>query len=458
MRRRFLSIVAAWIAVCALAALSAAGAAPAQDAPAGLSRVEHILVIYLENRSFDNLFGAFPGADGLANADAAALQVDEAGKPYTVLPPVMDTASRPPRPDPRFPKDLPNRPFDIGRFVPLDEKTPDLVHRFYQEQMQIDGGRMDRFAAVSNAGGLAMGFYDGSHTKLWAYARRFVLLDHFFHAAFGGSFLNHFWLVCACTPVYPNAPAGIVAKLDAEGRMIEDGKVTPDGFAVNTLQPAFLPRKADTAPADILPPQDAPTIGERLDEKGVSWAWYSGGWNDAVALRPDRDFQFHHQPFVYFRRYADGADARARHLKDESDLLAAIESGTLPSVAFYKPIGAENEHPGYADILAGDEKVAEVLERIESSPLWNDIAVVVTYDENGGFWDHVAPPMIDRWGPGTRVPAIVVSPFAKKGAVDHTPYDTTSILKFIELRFALEPLGARDAAADGLEGAFDFGQ
>jgi phospholipase C len=457
MRRRFLGIVAAWTALCALALLSAAGPAHAEEAPAGLSRIGHILVIYLENRSFDNLFGAFPGADGLANAGAAAMQVDEAGKPYPFLPPVMDTASRPPRPDPRFPQDLPNKPFDIGRFLPLDEKTPDLVHRFYQEQAQIDGGRMDGFAAVSDAGGLAMGFYDASRTKLWAYARRFVLLDNFFHAAFGGSFLNHFWLVCACTPAYPNAPDDIVAKLDAQGRLIKDGKVTPDGLAVNTLQPSSPPRKPNAKPEDILPPQDAATIGERLDEKGVSWAWYSGGWNDAVAGHPDRDFQFHHQPFVYFRRYAEGSEARARHLRDESDMLADIEGGALPAVAFYKPVGAENQHPGYAEILAGDQKVAAILERLESSPLWRDIAVVITYDENGGFWDHVAPPKADRWGPGTRVPAIVVSPFARRGAVDHTRYDTTSILKLIELRFGLAPLGTRDAAANGLLGAFDFG-
>jgi phospholipase C len=107
-------------------------------------------------------------------------------------------------------------------------------------------------------------------------------------------------------------------------------------------------------------------------------------------------------------------------------------------------------------VLSGDAHVAEVVAKIKASPLWDSTAIIVTYDENGGFWDHVAPPQGDRFGPGTRVPAIVVSPFAKRGYVDHTPYDTTSILKFITRRFDLEPLPGVRAAAGDLTDAFDF--
>jgi len=165
---------------------------------------------------------------------------------------------------------------------------------------------------------------------------------------------------------------------------------------------------------------------------------------------------FHHQPYAYFKNHAAGTPGRAAHLKDEADMMAAIEAGTLPSVSFYKPLGPENEHPGYADIATGDRKIADLLRRIEASRLWPSIAVIVTYDEYGGFWDHVPPPKGDRWGPGTRVPAIVVSPFAKQGFVDHTAYDTTSILKFISVRFGLAPLGPRDAKANDLTNAFAF--
>jgi phospholipase C len=118
-------------------------------------------------------------------------------------------------------------------------------------------------------------------------------------------------------------------------------------------------------------------------------------------------------------------------------------------VTFYKPQGNLNEHAGYTDVESGDRHIADVIGHLQKSPQWAHMVVIVTYDENGGFWDHVAPPKADRWGPGTRVPTIIVSLFVKKGYVDHTLYDTTSILRLIEHRYSLPPLpgvAARDAA------------
>ena len=125
-------------------------------------------------------------------------------------------------------------------------------------------------------------------------------------------------------------------------------------------------------------------------------------------------------------------------------------------MAFYKPTAMLNEHPGYTDVMSGDAHIAKVITRIRDNPkLWGEVAIIVTYDENGGFWDHALPPVGDYWGPGSRVPAIIVSPFARKGAVDHTSYDTTSILKFITRHFGLEPLpGVRENAGD-LTNAFE---
>jgi phospholipase C len=442
--------------VAALAALAALLiAAQAQAQTRGIDKIERILVIYLENRSFDHLYGMFPGANGLANAAQAAAQTGLDGKPLATLPPVIFNGPDAPRLDQRFPQDLPNRPFDIDKYVPLAEKTGDLTHRFYQHRQQINGGRNDRFAAVSDAGALAMGYYDGSRTELWRWAQRFTLADNFFQAAFGGSFLNHMWLVCACTPRWPDAPAEMRAEVK-NGWILKDGAYTPDGYAVNTAYSRIAPRPANANPMRLLPPLNNATIGDRLSAKGVSWAWYAGGWNDAAAGRPHALFQFHHQPFAYFAKYGEGTAGRAAYLKDEAEMLAAIDAGTLPQVAFWKPLGPENEHPGYADIPSGDRKVTEVLRKIEASALWPTIAVIVTYDEYGGFWDHVAPPKGDRWGPATRIPAIVISPFAKPDFVDHTVYDTTSILKFIEVRFGLRPLGPRDATANDLTNAFRF--
>jgi acid phosphatase len=207
-----------------------------------------------------------------------------------------------------------------------------------------------------------------------------------------------------------------------------------------------------------MPPLTVPTIGDRLSEKGISWAWYAGGWKDAVAGHLDPSFQFHHQPLNYFVPYSEGAAARDEHLKDAEDFVAALSTGALPAVSFVKPIGAKNEHLGYATLLEGQEYVAGLVKRVQESPAWKDSVIIITYDESGGRWDHVPPPKVDRWGPGLRVPAIIISPFAKRGFVDHTNYETTSILKLIEARWGLPPLTSRDAAANNLLNSFDFSQ
>jgi len=461
----------------ALTACSIACTATAAPKHRDLSKIKHIIVIYEENRSFDTLYGNFPGANGLANAAATTkTQVKMDGTPFANLPDVCWKSAAPfPNTDPgtgaqkctqEDPDFLPlepiaNGPFDASKAVPLDQMShEDLVHRFYQEQVQIDGGKMDKFAAVSDAGGLTMQTYDGSKLEMWKFAQDYVLADNFFHAAFGGSFLNHQWLACACTPVYNNAPKELKAQVGTDGALIKDGIVTPDGFAVNTIFPASAPHPAEDARHPRLPLQDAPTIGDRMSDrkpKAVSWAWYSGGFNDALAGdTTTHNFQFHHQPYTYFRRYAEGEPGRA-HLKDGADFEKAIAKGTLPEVSFYKPVGDLNQHPNYATLMDGDHKTAELIRKIQANKkLWAGSVIIVTYDENGGTWDHVAPPVIDNWGPGTRIPAIIISPFAKRHTVDSTRYDTTSILKLIEVRYGLSPLTSRDATANDLTNALNL--
>ena len=251
-----------------------------------------------------------------------------------------------------------------------------------------------------------------------------------------------------------------MAQLDASGNLVKDGPVTPDGYLVNTAYPVNAPHPATiTDTTQLVPPQTNPTIGDRLSEKNVSWAWYSGGWNDALAGHPDPLFQFHHQPFAYFANYADGTPGQAAHLKDEKDFLNALtdrlrcrrcrsSSRSAPTTSIRATPTCSRASTTWRSLV----------QAVQNSPYWKDTAIIITYDENGGFWDHVAPPTVDRWGPGTRVPLIVISPFAKKGFVDHTQYDTTSILKLIETRWGLAPLGPRDAAANGLTNAFDFSQ
>ena len=482
------------LALCLATLLSACVLAAPRNEPmsAALAKVQNIVVIFSENRSFDNLYGTFPGADGISNASVDSIvQKDHDGTPLAALPPIWTYVGTP---DTAFPINLSNKPFQLDAppiNLPLNTPTRDLVHRFYQNQEQINDGKNDKFAALSDAGGLVMGYYDGSPLPMWKIAREYTLADHFFMGAFGGSFLNHMWLVCACTPVFHNAPDNLKAKLDGNGKLMRkptspasaligavqlfDGDLTPDGFAVNTAQPPYQPSRitpgvgGDPNLADAtqnpLPPQTIKTIGDTLSAKNISWAWYAGAWKTALAdgiqfpaikrsgiyhgAAGAANFQAHHQPLNYFAAYAPGSQARALHLKDGEDFMAAIKNGKLPAISFYKPQGSLNEHPGYTDVMSGDQHIVDVIAKIQAGPQWGHTVIIVTYDENGGFWDHVAPPKGDRWGPGTRVPAIIVSPLAKKGFIDSTTYDTTSILKFITRRFSLEPLpGVRPNAGD----------
>jgi phospholipase C len=418
--------------------------------PAELDKIQHVVVIYMENHSFDNLYGEFAGAEGLSDAPKDRItQVDTNGIPYVYLPAITGTTA--------FPTNLPNTYFDIDQYIPNDMLTPDVLHRYYQEQLQIDGGKMDRYAAYNTSEGLSQGYYKTALIPLLSMAQRYTLCDNFFHSAFGGSFLNHMWLIAAASPVFPNAPSSIVAQLGPDGKLIKDGQVTPDGYVVNTSYTVNNPHPASAAANTLVPNQTLPTIGDLLTAKNVSWAWYSGGWDSALAGTPDPTFQFHHQPFAYFANYANGTKAKADHLLDEKLFITAAQKGTLPSVSFVKPLGINNEHPGYSDVALGEDHAVELINDVLNSPNGKDALIIVTYDENGGFWDHVPPPVIDtKWGPGTRIPALIIGPFAKKGYVDHTQYETASILAFIEKRWNLDPLSSRDRNANPLENAFDF--
>jgi acid phosphatase len=470
--------------------------------------IQHVVVIYAENRAFNNLFADFPGLQ----QPLAALkpeqyrQRDRDGSELDTLPPiwrglvphkqVVDHRTW------HIAEDaitgLPNAPFALaapdGTPLPHGVVTRDLVHRFYDNQRQINGGKNDGFVAWGDSGALVMGHYGDNATnlRLWRLAQQYTLCDNFFMGAFGGSFLNHQYLVAAQPPFYPHAdqspaklqiavvegddPTGTLWKLADDSpasamqghpKYASRSALTPDFWAVNTMGPAYQPAwtkdpsnplLADPNDYGTLPPQLHASIGDRLSAKGIDWAWYAGAWQMALDGHGDEglskefpvspNFQVHHQPLNYFKSFAPGTAARAEHLRDAgvggiaqtNHLIADIEAGKLPAVTFYKPQGDLNLHAGYSDIEAGDRHITRVVDALQKSPLWKNTLIVITVDENGGWWDHVAPPKGDRWGPGTRIPALVVSPFAKRGHVEHTVYDTGSIQRFINRRFGLEPL------------------
>ena len=233
---------------------------------------------------------------------------------------------------------------------------------------------------------------------------------------------------------------------------------------------ALLPSQNDSDPSDTTRPF-IPTIGDRLSAKHISWKWYSGGWDNALASTAsnpanngvvptnapvDPLFQWHHQPFAYYDNYAPFKNGvrnptSAAHLEDESDFFLDLKTERLPTVVFIKALGPDNEHPGYAGLLQGQQHVADLVRAVKDSDYWDNTLIIVTYDEHGGRWDHVTPPVTGIWGDGTRVPGIIIGPLAKHHFVDHTQYDTLSILKTIEERFGLEPLSALDAQATSLK-------
>jgi phospholipase C len=524
--------------------------ASAQANPTTLAKINHLVVIYEENHSFDNLYGGWEGVNGRATADTAhTVQVDQSGQPFACFRQNDVNLVSPPQPATctdaiyGFKSSFTNAPFMIDKYVtpnmwtcagttvPFNGNgyalgtpgatpggcTRDIVHRFYSEQFQIDNGKMDRYVLGSDAQGLTMGYYDTTKLPIYQYLHasghpNYAIADDFFQGAFGGSFLNHQWLIAAATPTYNGTvPPNLRTTLDANGMAtgtpfyvpvtnVADGAVTancpaPHGlacgnYAINTIQPAYAPHSTSAA----LPPLTNPTIGDELSAKGVDWAWYSGGWSNAdgdvgspgwtngngpkcsdpnvlsgsvYPNCPDFLFQFHHQAFNYYANYAPGTSARTQHLRDEVEFQNLLgQSGStcaLKPVSFVKPLGEENEHPGYASEAQGSDHLVALLQAIEGSSCAKDTMVVVTYDEFGGQWDHVPPPgqggtpgPHDQWGPGTRIPALIVSPFLQSSfVVDHTQYDTTSILATIEHRWGVAALSSRDAAVNDLSSVFD---
>ena len=315
-----------------------------------VNNVQNIVVIYGENRSFDNLYGDFPGAHGLGEV------VDASGKPTSAYVPQKDrdgstvlatlpatwggvtAAGATPVVTQAQSLGLANAPFSIetaftassGVTLDANTVTRDLYHRFFENQMQVNGGKNDMYAAWADAGGLTMGHYTTAKSALYALAQQYTLADNFFQGAWGGSFLNHQYLICACAPEYPNADTAAakptIAALDkdaagnfvprltvaagsppsaADGaaKFVLSGNIAPLNYfgdnkfyAVNTMQAAFEPSGnppaaaasgpgllyADTTKATTLPAQSAINIGDLLTAKGVGWKWYAGAWNAAL--------------------------------------------------------------------------------------------------------------------------------------------------------------------------------
>jgi phospholipase C len=309
-------------------------------------------------------------------------------------------------------------PWHIGTYA-----TTDLSHSAATFRDQYNGGKMDGFISAliqrNQDGRLAMGYYDERDIPYyWNLADHYVLFDNFFSSAKDGSGANHVYWVAGTAPRVTNGPE-----------------------LANAMK-------------------SIPTIFDRLQAAGVTWKFYVQNYDPSITYRDlgdvgNRESQVIWVPLLSIDRFLDDP-ALSSHIVDLSQYYVDLREGNLPSVSYIVPSGA-SEHPP-SSLLSGQLFVKALVQELMRSSAWNSSAFLLVYDDWGGWYDHVAPPQVDDGGYGMRVPAILVSPYALKGVVDHTQLDFTSILKFIEENWGIPSLAERDAKANNFLSAFDFKQ
>ena len=398
--KRLLLIALAVACGSTVSAATHAAAAPARvDAT---TPIQHLVVLLQENHTFDNYFGTFPGADGIPAGTCMPVDPSSPSSSQCIA------------------------PFHIGS---NDVALGDLDHSSATHAKQYNGGEMNGFVAALNErrqdGRLAMGYYDDRDLPYyWYLAKNYVLFDRFFSSASDGSPKNHMYAVAAST-------------------LLKRSAQTSGGTAA--LRPTI--------------DQTAPTIFDRLDEQGISWKFYVQNYEPKLTYRTvdqypgNRASQVIWVPLLNIDRFIDNPKLSS-HIVDSSEYYEDLKNGTLPAVSYFAPSGASEHPPG--SIASGERAVRDLINALSRSTSWPTSAFVLTYDDWGGWYDHVAPPQVDADGYGFRVPALLISPYSRVGTIDHTQLDFTSILRFIEDNYGLAPLTQRDAAAATLASAFDF--
>lgn len=343
-------------------------------------------------------------------------------------------------------------------------------------------------------GGVAMGFYNmatGDAPYLKELADEYAIADNYHQSIMGGTTANYLALTTADVAFFSRdgkpavPPAKLIENPDAQPntnnwytedgyqggsyincsdpqnagvkginsllenlpyRAFHDGNCAPDTYyMLNNMEPAFSPN-GDPLPLDegklLLPPQSIPTIGDALTAKGVSWRWYSGGRNDGKNV--DKEYCAMCDTQLYFSSTMLGTDKSKLHDLQQFYVDAQHSESAFPAVSIIAPYDSISGHPGYAMEPGFDELVRGVVNKVKQNPaLWKKTAIIVTYDEGGGYYDSGYVQFIDFFGDGSRVPLMFISPHAKKGYVDHTYYDHASILKFIERNWGVPPLSYR---------------
>src|SRR3984957_19165 len=365
--------------------------------PMQSQRIKHIVVIMQENRSFDNLFHGFPGADtvdsGVSNGKLVALQ-----------------------------------PVRI-------EQGTDLDHSHAGWWKDWDNGKMDGFAhAKYPIPYLPYAYVPQEEAEpYWTLARQYTLGDRMFQSNSGPSFPAHQYMI-----------AGQSANADENPGAAEWGCDAP-----HTVRVAMVGPNGTDLPGEY-PCFDYPTMADLLDSRSISWNYYAAGKSNPAEYILSAFQAVHHIRF--------GQDWNNHVVSPNSQVLTDIQGGKLAQVTWIVPQLPYSDHPGHGSTAEGPSWVANIINAIGASPFWDSTVIFVSWDDWGGWYDHVSPPQVDKMGLGFRVPLIVVSPYAKKGYISHVTHESGGFLRYMEEGFDLPSLGTRDSIGDAFSDCFDYAQ
>jgi phospholipase C len=380
-----------------LAACGGSGSPPAENTPPpSLNSIQHIVIIVKENHTFDNYFGTFPGADGATTGTIST-----------------------------------------GQVIPLghtpDKLPRDLAHGWVSTIQAIDGGRMDKFDLD---GGSVNGDFlaytqmtEEDIPNYFAYAEQFVLADHMFSAIHAPSFPNYLYLIAAQSDSAVSDPPGTKWGCDADPTTTV--QVVNENGDLTERFPCF----------------DFHTLADRLDAANISWKYYA-------PVEEHTSYRF--SAFDAIKHIRNSFSWKTK-IVPNTRFASNAASGLLPAVSWVFPGYVNSEHPLYS-ACRGENWTVQQVNAVMQGPDWDSTVIFITWDDPGGFYDHVPPPEVDQFGFGVRVPLLIISPFAKPGYISPTEYEHSSLLKFVETRYKLEPLTDRDRNANDMLDSFDFTQ
>jgi len=379
----------------AIAAFSfATGCRSAPKDPVAANPIQHVVVIMQENRSFDNLFNGFPGAD-------------------TVTTGMLHNTR------------IPLQPTPLGNGADLDH-----THTGWWKQW--DHGKMDNFAPDPRTAATAYSYIAPSETvPIWTLARQYTLGDRMFQSNTGPSFVAHQYMIAGQSGKASENPSGNIWGCDAKP---------------NARVPLLGPHGTDRP--GVYPCFDYKTMADLLDAKGITWRYY--------APSATEDIFFMLSAYQAIRHIRFGADWHQDVTSPETSVLTDIAAGHLAQVTWIVPAFNNSDHPGAPP--QGPDWVASIVNAIGHSQYWNSTTIFIAWDDWGGFYDHVPPPQTDDMGLGFRVPVLVVGPYARRGYISHTTHEASGFLRYMEEVFNLPSLGTRDANADDFHDCFDYTQ